>query len=104
MLVNDLGCGVTLAVRTEAREGDFHGLMLRLLFALQEAGEDSAGGMRSYRAQEGITAGFAKSQNSLIFFCKVFQNGTNIIFGMPGTCKYVETYFFAFRITWRDHV
>jgi hypothetical protein len=40
---DDLGCGVTLAARMEAREGELPRADARLLFALQEAGARTGG-------------------------------------------------------------
>jgi hypothetical protein len=40
----------------KAREGEFHGLTVRLLFALQKAGRECVGGTKFYCAQDGITA------------------------------------------------
>lgn len=46
-------CNHTLAARTEAREGEFHGLML-VLFALQEAGRDALE-ERSFTARKTVS-------------------------------------------------
>jgi len=56
---DDLGCGVTLAARMEAREGEFPRADAQLLFALQEAGGGALEERRFYCAKDGITAGSA---------------------------------------------
>ena len=52
---DDLACGVTLAVRMRAREGEVPRADARLLFALQDV-RDALEDRKSYRAQDGITA------------------------------------------------
>jgi hypothetical protein len=55
MLGEGLACGVTLMVRMQAREGEFHGLS-STAFCPPGTGRECAGGPKFYRAQDDITA------------------------------------------------
>src|SRR5689334_24683958 len=75
MLSDDLGCGVTLAARMEAREGEFHGLMLDCLPSRRLAGsaleDDVLPRERRYHSR------FTNFKHFLILICNEFQNGTD---------------------------
>jgi hypothetical protein len=62
----------------EAREGEFHGLMLDCCCP-PGGWRGCAGGTKLPRARR-YHSKFSNSQSFLILFCKEFQNGTNISF------------------------
>jgi hypothetical protein len=69
MLRDNLVCGVTLVVRMQAREGEFHGLMLDFVWP-PGGWRGCAGGAKFYRAQDAITTDSASLNNFLISFVK----------------------------------
>ena len=77
MLVVSWAVGHPRGEETEAREGEFHGLRLGLLFALQEVG----GGTleeRSFTARKRYHTKFSKYNFFLILFCKQSHNETDV--------------------------
>src|SRR5579859_1598942 len=78
MLRDNLACGVTLAARMKAREGEFHGLMLDCCFCPPGSWRGVRWRTNVLRREGRYHSGFSKSQKSLILFCKEFQNGTNL--------------------------
>src|ERR1700739_651755 len=81
MLGGDLACGLTLDMRMQAREGEFHGLKST---AVYPPGGCTGGALeeRSFTAGKTVSQQIQQFSKFLIFFCKEFQYGKNIIYGL----------------------